>query len=458
MKPSIGSETKPIEHLYVKNLHTDKDFIPVGTILAYSANGTIPSGYLLCDGSAVSRAIYPDLFNLLGETYGAGDGSTTFNLPDFNQAERFAQGGTVAGTVKAAGLPNITGSFNSNLLNDKNSVVTGAFIDGGATAKPTPASNGDDSQDGFSFDASRSNPIYGASDTVQPPALTLRYIIKAFSGQTADSALIDITKYADALNRKVDKADFLDSAETHNSIYRGKDLTDYFSSGQMSTDLAKGNFSNIFVGDYITKTVTIDGVTYENVKWIVMHINYHLHEGDTETTQNHVVLMPEERLGTRKMNDSNTTSGGYTSSAMWTVHIPKVVTGIENAFGAGHVLEHRELLTNAMDGNQRSSAFYDWSGASSNWIWVSVKANLANEAMVYGAPVVSSSFFDTGECNTQLAAFKLNHGLICSKRYWWWLRSVAYSAAFCDVGGDGRAGYGGASDSGSGVRPYFLLY
>ena len=248
------------------------------------------------------------------------------------------------------------------------------------------------------------------------------------------------------------------SAASHNAFYRGKDLTEYFSSGQMSTDLANGNFSNIFVGDYIIKTVTIDGVTYDNVKWVVMHINYHLHEGDTETTQNHVVLMPEERLGTRQMNGSNTTSGGYTGSAMWTAHIPKVVTGIENAFGAEHVLEHRELLTNAMDKNQRSSAYYGWDGASSNWIWVSVKANLANEAMVYGAPVVSSSFFDTGECNTQLAAFKLNHGLICSKRYWWWLRSIAASAAFCGVGDNGIAYNNLASTSVCGVRPYFLLY
>lgn len=401
MKPSIGSETKPIEHLYVKNLHTDKDFIPVGTILAYSANGTIPSGYLLCDGSAVSRAIYPDLFNLLGDTYGAGDGETTFNLPDFNEAKRFVQGDSLAGNITVNGSQSGTTSFS---------------------------------------------------------ALTTRFIIKAFSGQTADSALIDITKYADALNRKVDKADFLDSAETHNSIYRGKDLTEYFSSGQMSKDLANGNFSNIFVGDYITKTVTIDGVTYDNVKWVVMHINYHLHEGDTETTQNHVVLMPEERLGTRQMNSSNTTSGGYTGSAMWTAHIPKVVTGIENAFGAEHVLEHRELLTNAMDRNQRSSAYYGWAGASSNWLWVSVKANLANEAMVYGAPIMSTSAYDTGECNTQLAAFKLNHGLICSKRYWWWLRSVADSTAFCYVGDNGYAAGSNASLSIAGVRPYFLLY
>lgn len=96
--------------------------------------------------------------------------------------------------------------------------------------------------------------------------------------------------------------------------------------------------------------------------------------------------------------------------------------------------------------------------ASSNWTWVSVKANLANEAMVYGAPIMSSSAYDTGKCNTQLAAFKLNHGLICSKRYWWWLRSVASSTHFCNATVGGHVDYGYASYSDGGVRPYFLLY
>jgi microcystin-dependent protein len=55
---------------------------PVGTILAFG--GTIaPSGYLFCDGSAVNRITYASLFSLLGTTYGAGDGLTTFNIPDY---------------------------------------------------------------------------------------------------------------------------------------------------------------------------------------------------------------------------------------------------------------------------------------------------------------------------------------------------------------------------------------
>lgn len=54
---------------------------PIGTILPYSST-TIPEGYLVCDGSAVSRTTYADLYAVIGTTYGAGDGSTTFNLPN----------------------------------------------------------------------------------------------------------------------------------------------------------------------------------------------------------------------------------------------------------------------------------------------------------------------------------------------------------------------------------------
>lgn len=45
---------------------------------------TAPTGYLLCDGSAVSRTTYADLFAIIGTTFGVGNGSTTFNLPNFN--------------------------------------------------------------------------------------------------------------------------------------------------------------------------------------------------------------------------------------------------------------------------------------------------------------------------------------------------------------------------------------
>ena len=55
--------------------------LPVGSIQAF-AGANAPAGWLLCDGSTVSRGNYPDLYNTIGNTYGSGDGSTTFNLPD----------------------------------------------------------------------------------------------------------------------------------------------------------------------------------------------------------------------------------------------------------------------------------------------------------------------------------------------------------------------------------------
>lgn len=55
--------------------------VPVGSIQAF-AGSSAPDGYLWCRGQAVSRTTYADLFAVIGTTYGAGDGSTTFNLPN----------------------------------------------------------------------------------------------------------------------------------------------------------------------------------------------------------------------------------------------------------------------------------------------------------------------------------------------------------------------------------------
>lgn len=146
------------------------DIFPTGAIIPFAGNN-IPSGYLPCNGSAISRTTYADLFAVIGTTYGAGDGSTTFNLP--NLTDKFIQGSDTVGTVKSAGLPNITGDFTADDLAPS---PNGAFY---------TISDGGVSGDGYSggarllgFNASRSSSIYGNSTTVQPPALTMRYIIK----------------------------------------------------------------------------------------------------------------------------------------------------------------------------------------------------------------------------------------------------------------------------------------
>lgn len=67
---------------------------------------SVPDGWLLCNGAAVSRSTYAALFAVIGTKHGSGDGSTTFNLP--NLANRFVEGTTSIGSVgtfKSAGLP-----------------------------------------------------------------------------------------------------------------------------------------------------------------------------------------------------------------------------------------------------------------------------------------------------------------------------------------------------------------
>ena len=65
----------------IKNL-VNSNITPVGSIQMFGGT-TAPSGWLICDGSEVSRTTYADLFNVIGTTYGTGDGSNTFNLPNF---------------------------------------------------------------------------------------------------------------------------------------------------------------------------------------------------------------------------------------------------------------------------------------------------------------------------------------------------------------------------------------
>lgn len=66
---------------YNNLLDTPLTTIPQGIILPFSSS-SVPSGFLECDGSAISRTTYSGLFSLMGTTFGIGDGSTTFNIPD----------------------------------------------------------------------------------------------------------------------------------------------------------------------------------------------------------------------------------------------------------------------------------------------------------------------------------------------------------------------------------------
>lgn len=151
--------------------------VPPGTLIHY-AGRTVPSGWLIANGANVSRKDYAALFAAIGTTYGAGDGSSTFNLPNLNG--RFLECTTSTsevGTYKEAGLPNISGRPGYE-EEARGQSFSGPFRQ---VAHYTAGSfDGLDNQNhkGVYFDASFVSSIYGSSSSVQPPAVAALALIK----------------------------------------------------------------------------------------------------------------------------------------------------------------------------------------------------------------------------------------------------------------------------------------
>ena len=165
-----GNESTPRVSLPVTRYSTEKEFngVPIGTVIAWAGSKapTTNGTWLECNGQSCSA--YPELVAVLGKN----------TVPDYRG--RFLESAEIAGTIKNAGLPNITGTIPAR-MSWQNSASNGALsihstyvsrgCDGGRV-------DGDLSRT-LSFNASLSNSIYGKSDTVQPASVTVRRFIKA---------------------------------------------------------------------------------------------------------------------------------------------------------------------------------------------------------------------------------------------------------------------------------------
>lgn len=143
-----------------------------GTILPF-AGSTTPDGFLLCDGQAVSRSTYADLFSVLGTTYGAGDGSTTFNLPDLRGRAAVGQdtGQTEFDTLGETGGEKTHTLTPTEMPNHAHSEITATaiIINGGLEAPAASAVPGVGSTGYAGGDGPHNN---------LQPYLTIRFIIK----------------------------------------------------------------------------------------------------------------------------------------------------------------------------------------------------------------------------------------------------------------------------------------
>ena len=143
--------------------------LPAGTIVWFAGKtAQKPKNTLVCDGSAISRTTYADLFAAIGTIYGAGNGSTTFNIPDLMDAGdsanlgRFIRAATSdadVGKKEADAIRNIIGNIHWwKVLTRKSE---GIYGEGGAlryvkgTGKYTPGQENTSESTGFDFDASR---------------------------------------------------------------------------------------------------------------------------------------------------------------------------------------------------------------------------------------------------------------------------------------------------------------
>ena len=238
--------------------------------------------------------------------------------------------------------------------------------------------------------------------------------------------------------------------EAHNMVERGPVvLTDKYSYDDLMAGVADSDFSDIFIGDIIERDTPAISVTNFAAKaktqYAVIGINSLKNHGDTPKLQNkpHLVMIPLDGLGNAYMNATNITTGGYKDSYMNTTVMPAVVTALESAFGANHVLQTREYITNTVTSTVASRAGLGWQGGSTAGEWSDQKAILMTELEAYGATPFSSSAYDNIGLNEQLPGMKLDR--IMNRRFHRWLRSVCHSATFCTVNAYGNPLYGHAS-------------
>lgn len=139
--------------------------------------------WILCNGQAISRSDYAELFEIIGDKFGQGNGVTTFNVPDYRGKFLRGLGGNSASNIyskQAEGLPNITGSFasvptstdysGSKALSSERYITSQNFSSSGSYNRPWRS---------IDFDASKSNNLYGASSHVTPENYAVYWFIKA---------------------------------------------------------------------------------------------------------------------------------------------------------------------------------------------------------------------------------------------------------------------------------------
>lgn len=177
--------------LVTSGITTNPPDVPTGTIIPYGG-ASAPSGYLLCDGTAYSRATYAELFAIIGVSYGNGNGSSTFNVPDLRGRSVVGAGVGSGGGRTSSGVPTggvaLTSRARGDYTGEENHVLTiaelaahthttASFGWSVATSAATPKATDNTLLNSASTGSTGSDT---AHNTMQPSMVT-NFIIKASS-------------------------------------------------------------------------------------------------------------------------------------------------------------------------------------------------------------------------------------------------------------------------------------
>lgn len=297
-----------------------------------------------------------------------------------------------------------------------------------------------------------------------------------------------------------------DTADFHNAMPRGKDITSYLTDGSLWNRINGANgyslFEDLYVGDYLTAG---------GQQYMIVDFDYYIRCGDgMDITQHHLVMMPtgnmsipegtvlygsedtltlintanyrkhtgddtvtvsaQETADGKKWNatidapNTTSTAGGYKFSRMRQVIMKAADTIIVNAFGLAHIKPIPVQYPNPANAES--------SGLASNWAsykdtdWASNLrrsiCDLPNETQIYGQQIFGRGSawntygYEVGIDKWQFSLFKNNRARVNIRSYWW-LRSVNSTTDVCRVNTYGVAGNHG-STAAFGVRPRFLLF
>ena len=277
----------------------------------------------------------------------------------------------------------------------------------------------------------------------------------------------------------------------HNMIYRGQNLGDTLTDAQ-HTALSSGNFTDLFLGDYWTKSVTIPDfyelTTAEPSDWTTNYTSYYTKSGDAYTAVTgdtaptwaadtyYVKSVPTQTVTLKAViadfdtfyagyastyaginthhaavivtgfsnvvwNKTNSTAGGYVASLIHKWLVGSALPQIETWFGSAKVLSHQKLLTNAITGD-----------AASGWAWSSQKISLLSECQLYGMKVwggskATNGVYEPGEAFKKLDVFNhIDANLLFGNKNIW-CRDIASAVGVAYLIYSGHAYYYGASSA-----------